>query len=181
MPCPVNELGGIAPFVETYKSKAKRLWRRGAWMVRRCLWRVRARHAVPLLPEKSENEQRERNGAKHRRWGRVFTLAQSSFSRAAYRRTPVLLKTLSPLGEGLVLGWRYRWCSRLTPVLLHWLWKTSASGRGKCGTYQVPWKMVRAGFSLKPTYYFAGLRFCVHLSQRGARRAAVFLRKLPGT
>jgi len=130
------------------------------------------RHAVPLLPEKSENEERERDGAKHRRWRRVLTQAQSSFSRAAYRRTPVLLKALSPLGEGLVLGWRYRWCSRGAPVLLHWLWKTSASGRGKCGTYRVPWKMVRAGFSLKPTYYFAGLRFCVHLYQRGARHAA---------
>ena len=50
--------------------------------------------------------------------------------------------------------------------------KLLASGRGKCCTYRVPWKMVRGGFSLKPTYYFAGLRFSVHLYQRGARHAA---------
>jgi hypothetical protein len=45
-------------------------------------------------------------------------------------------------------------------------------GRGKCCTYEVPWKMVRAGDSLKPTYYFAGFRFYVHLYQRGAQQAA---------
>ena len=97
--------------------------------------------------------------------------AQASFSRAAYRRTPVL-PWLSPLGESLVLGWRYRWCSRGAPVPMHWLWKTSAPRRGKCGSYRIPWKLVREDFSLKPTYYFAGLRLPVHLYQRGARLTA---------
>src|ERR1700751_2273236 len=98
-------------------------------MVHECLWRVRARHAVPLLPEKSENEQRERNGAKHRRWRRVFTQAQSSFSRAAYRRTPVLLKCAFALGRRLGPGLEVQVVFQgRTCTFGHWLGKTSASG-----------------------------------------------------
>src|ERR1700747_1419065 len=116
-------------------------------MVHECLWRIRARHAVPLLPEKSENEQRESamepsigDGGAFLRWH------SRHFHEPPIGGRLCLLKAPLALGEGLVLGWRYRWCSRGAPVLLHWLWKTSASGRGKCGTYRVPWKMVRASF-----------------------------------
>jgi hypothetical protein len=81
--------------------------------------------------------------------------------------------TVSPVGESLALGRRYRWCSRRAPVLLHWVWKTARLRRGKCETYEVPCKMVRSSCSLKPRYYFAGFRFSVHLYQRGARQAAI--------
>ncbi len=53
MPCPAKELGGIRPFVAMQKFRCDRetFVARGAWMERGCLWRVRARHAVPLLSE----------------------------------------------------------------------------------------------------------------------------------
>jgi hypothetical protein len=40
--------------------------------------------------------------------------------------------------------------------------KLFARGAANAVLRRVPWKMVRTGFSLKPTYYFAGLRFSVH-------------------
>ena len=57
MPCPAKELGGIAPFVAMFRfeSKGRNICsERGAWMARACMWRVRARHAVPLLSEKAK-------------------------------------------------------------------------------------------------------------------------------
>jgi hypothetical protein len=101
------------------RRKLPRALRRNARRRRRS-WFV-----VSVLRD-GQSEEPERDRDKERRSRRVATLAQAE----AYGTK----RPLSPLGESLVLGWRYRRCSRLAPVLLHWLWKTLGAGCGKCGT-----------------------------------------------
>ncbi len=72
MPCLAQELGAVVPFVALWNSEAttKQLKRALPWMARGRLWRVRARHAVPLLKTK----ERERVSAKYWRHAPRFGL-----------------------------------------------------------------------------------------------------------
>ena len=78
MPCRAKELGVVEPFVAIENSKANTGSASCESMARDCLWRVRARHAVPLTEEtataKSGVASEARIGGS--RW--VFTLARAS-------------------------------------------------------------------------------------------------------
>ena len=63
MPCPANELGVVEPFVAIENSKANTGTASCESMAGDCLWRVRARHAVPLL-KKRQRRRPEASGTK---------------------------------------------------------------------------------------------------------------------
>src|ERR1700746_3883351 len=106
MPCPAKELGGIAPFVAMSNLRVTGKTFLAAWCVdgARVLGaRSGTACRAPTVGKRLERRTRAR-------WSQVLategivTLTQCSFSRAAFRRTPVLLKGFSTLGESLVLG-----------------------------------------------------------------------------
>src|ERR1700746_3412683 len=106
MPCPAEGLGGSAPFVAMANLRVKeKTFLAACWVdgARVLVARSGTACRAPTVGKRLERRTRAR-------WSQVLategivTLTQSSFSPAAFRRTPVLLKAFSPLGESLVLG-----------------------------------------------------------------------------
>jgi hypothetical protein len=91
MPCPAIELGAIGPFGPMQEFNGKTFVATDSLMARVCVWRGRARHAVPLLSEKTNAEERGRDRGKDLSARRVAACGTGRNACATERRANLFL------------------------------------------------------------------------------------------